>query len=243
MRQVPALLKVNSEHATDLKEHKSFGGFFCRRQCLVPTWRGWLALLVAVAAGTVVVVRTLQPFLAVNAPVSGGLLVVEGWMPDFALKEAIAEFGRNHYSGFYVTGGPLSYGAPLSEYRTFAEMGAATIMKLGLSTNVVQPVPAPRVRHDRTFASALALKHWLREHGIASAKLNVISKGAHARRTRLLYEKAFGKGSEIGIVAVPDQAYDAKRWWESSDGFRDVINELVAYVHARLLFRTAAEEP
>ena len=234
---------MNSEHAIGLKERKSLGGLFCRRQCLVPTWRGWLVLLVAVAAGTFILVRTVQPFLAVNAPVSGGLLVVEGWMPDFALQEAIAEFRRNPYTGFFVTGGPLSYGAPLSEYRTYAEMGAATIAKLGLGTNVVQPVPAPKVLRDRTFASALALKHWLREHGIASAKLNVISKGAHARRTRLLYEKAFGKGTEIGIVAVPDQAYDAKRWWASSEGFRDVIDELVAYVHARLIFRISEEDP
>ena len=108
---------------------------------------------------------------------------------------------------------------------------------------MVQPVPAPLVLQDRTFASAVALKHWLRGHGIASAKLNVISKGAHARRTRLLYEKAFGKGSEIGIVAVPDQTYDAKRWWASSEGFRDVIDELVAYVHARLIFRTSEVVP
>jgi len=234
---------VNSEHAIGMKERKSFGGLLCRRQCLVPTWRGWLALLVAAAAGAFVGVRTVQPFLAVNAPVSGGLLVVEGWMPDFAMKEAIAEFGRNQYSSLFVTGGPLSFGAPLSEYRTYAELGAATIAKLGLGTNVAQPVPAPLVLQDRTFASAVALKHWLRGHGIASAKLNVISKGAHARRTRLLYEKAFGKGSEIGIVAVPDQTYDAKRWWASSEGFRDVIDELVAYVHARLIFRTSEVVP
>src|SRR5438876_293079 len=163
-RQATAPLTVNSEHAIGMKERKSFGGLLCRRQCLVPTWRGWLALLVAAAAGAFVGVRTVQPFLAVNAPVSGGLLVVEGWMPDFAMKEAIAEFGRNRYSSLFVTGGALRFGAPLSEYRTYAELGAATIAKLGLGTNVVQPVPAPLVLQDRTFASAVALKHWLRGH-------------------------------------------------------------------------------
>jgi hypothetical protein len=226
-----------------MKERRPYGGLFCRRQCLVPTWRGWLALLIAAAAGFVVAVRTVQPFLAVNAPVTGGLLVVEGWMPDFALKEAMAEFGRNRYSAVFVTGGPMDAGAPLSEYGTYAELGAATIEKLGLGNHAVQPVPAPEVRQDRTFASALALRRWLREHGIASAKLNVISKGAHARRTRLLYEKAFGNGSEIGVIAVPDPGYDAKRWWASSKGFRDVIDETLAYVYARLIFRPPREEP
>jgi hypothetical protein len=226
-----------------MKERKPFGSLLRRRQCMVPTWRGWLALLIVSVAGFVVAVRTVQPFLAVNAPVTGGLLVVEGWMPDFALKEAMAEFGRNHYRGLFVTGGPMDTGAPLSEYGTYAELGAATIEKLGLGTNVVHSVPAAKVREDRTFASALALKRWLRERGITSAKLNVISKGPHARRTRLLYEKAFGKGTEIGIIAVADEDYDAKRWWASSKGFRDVIGETVAYVYARLIFRAPREEP
>jgi len=59
----------------------------------------------------------------------------------------------------------------------------------------------------------------------------------------LLYEKAFGKGSEVGIIAVPDHGYDAKRWWASSKGFRDVTDEAIAYVYARLIFRAPRDEP
>jgi len=52
----------------------------------------------------------------------------------------------------------------------------------------------------------------------------------------------FEKESEIGVIAVPDRDYDAKRWWSSSEGVRDVIDELVAYVYARLIFRPARQE-
>ena len=38
----------------------------------------------------------------------------------------------------------------------------------------------------------------------------------------------------FGIIAVEDQDYDSKRWWESSDGVRTVIGEMIAYVYARL---------
>ena len=229
--------KENSEHFARVKEPRSFWGLFCRRQCVVPTWRGWIALLAATAVALCVAVRTVHPFLAVTARVDGEVLVVEGWAADYAMEQAIAEFRRHPYRALCVTGGPIEKGAPLSEYKTYAELGLATIEKLGLRTNVVHAVPAPVVRKDRTFASARTLKHWLREHGLMTAKINVVSGDAHARRTRLLFEKAFGKDSEIGIIAVEDQTYDAKRWWTSSRGFRTVVDEAIAYLYARLMFR------
>ena len=40
--------------------------------------------------------------------------MVEGWVPDYVLADAITEFGRHPYSRLYVVGGPLGQGAPLS---------------------------------------------------------------------------------------------------------------------------------
>jgi len=216
-------------------------GFLCRRQCLVPTWRGWLALLAAAAVLVVLAVQGAYSFLAVTEPVPGGTLVVEGWAPDYALAEALAELRRNPYLDLFVTGGPLERGAPLSEYKTYAELGAATLARMGASTNAIQPVPAPLVRQDRTYTSAVALKHWLREHGTAVTNFNVISVGPHARRTRLLYQKALGGRVNVGIIAVADRDYDASRWWTSSLGVRAVTGEWVAYGYARLWFRPPEE--
>jgi hypothetical protein len=201
---------------------------------LLPTWRGWLVLLFAGAALIVFSVRGAYSFLAVNDPVHNGVLVVEGWLPDYALQEAITQFRRDHYHKIFVTGGPLEDGAPLSEYRNFAELGAVTLVRFGAETNAVQAVPAPKVRVDRTYASAVALKDWLSQHGITEMNFNVISLGAHSRRTRLLFERALGKGCRVGITAVQDQDYDAKRWWGSSAGVRTVIDEMIAYWYARL---------
>src|SRR5580704_19783193 len=172
-----------------MKERKSGDGLLQRRECLIPTWRGWLVLMFAVAALVMFSIRKIGPFLAVNDPVDNGALVVEGWLPDYAFQEAIKEFKKGHYSQIFVTGGPLENGAPLSEYRTFAELGAATLVRLGLNTNAVQAVPAPKVRLDRTYVSAVALKNWLDSHGIGETNFNVISLGPHSRRSRLLFEK------------------------------------------------------
>ena len=199
-------------------------------------------MLLLIGAGmTVFAMRAVHPFLALNDPIPGGLLVVEGWLPDYALEETIAEFRRDHSGKIFVTGGPIDHGAPLAEYKSSAELCAAALVRLGLETNVVQAVPAPKVRRDRTYASAVTLKYWLNQHGIGQTNINVISIGTHARRSRLLFGKAFGNGYRIGIICIKDQSYDSKRWWESSAGVRTVIGETIAYGYARVLFSSPTQ--
>ena len=205
--------------------------------CLLPTWRGWVALLLAVSLGAVLAVRGVHGFLAVQDSVPGGVLVIEGWADDEALKEAWTEFQRGGYAVWCVTGEPLEKGAPLVEHGDYAALTVAVFEKMGRKPGVLQPVPWGPVRRDRTYSSALALKAWLSERGLPSEKINVLTQGAHARRSRLLYEKAFGPGSRIGVIAAPDVLFDAEHWWRSSLGVRAVIDELVAYVYARFLFR------
>jgi hypothetical protein len=184
----------------------------------------------------VIVIRALHPFLAVNDPISDGLLVVEGWMPDYGMETVLDEVKQNHYPKVYVTGGPLDYGMYLTPFKTYAHLGAATLMKLGLDSNLVQVVPAPPVRQDRTYNAAITLKKWLFEQGIKPARIHLITEGPHARRSRLLYQLAMGKDVVIGVTAVPSQQYDQQHWWRYSSGVRNVIGECLAYFYARFLF-------
>jgi len=219
-----------------MESNKTCAGLLRRRQCLVPTLRGWVVLALVLAGLVLLAGREVYPFLAVTDPVPGGVLVVEGWAPDYMLETAIAEFRRNHYTGLYVTGIPLDNGAPLSEYKNYAYLGAATLVKLGLSTNEVQAVPTGLTRRDRTYAMALSLKHWWREHQMAPTKVNLMTGGPHARRSRLLFEKALGKGVTVGVIAMAADDYDERHWWHSSQGVRVTIGEAIAYAYARLLF-------
>jgi len=211
-------------------------GLVRRRDCLVPTWRGWLLLLLSLALLSVVTVRELRPFLAVTEPVAGGLLVVEGWVSDVVMEAAVAEFKQHHYEKIFVTGGPISRGVPLRGYQSFAEEGAATLLELGLDRRVVQPVPSTWVRKDRTYASAAALGKWMRDRGVELTAVHLITEGPHARRSRLLFQRALGTGVTVGVTSVPDREYDPEHWWQSSAGVRDVVGEALAYVYARFLF-------
>jgi hypothetical protein len=184
-------------------------------------------------------IRGTYSFLAVNDPKPGGVLVVEGWAGDYALAAVVADFNRYSYEKVYVTGGPIEWGAPLSQYKTYAELGTATLLALGMSTNVVQAVPAPGVKQDRTYACAVALKKWVDERGIEITRINLLTVGPHARRSRLLFQKSFGKDMPIGVVAIAERDYDCRYWWRSSRGFRQVTDEAIAYFYARFLFRAS----
>jgi hypothetical protein len=221
---------------TPKDELRTEGRFFRRRPVWAPTWRGGLLIVCALAFLGWLLVKSIHPFLAANEPVFGGVLAVEGWGTDYVLTAARDQYRSHKYEKLCVTGGPLEFGAPLAEYKTYAERGAAVLLQLGMSTNDVTAVPAAFVRQDRTYAAARALKAWLGTNQSSVARIDVVSGGPHARRSRLLYQKAFGKGYEIGIMAVPDRSYDPAHWWRSSQGFRSVTDEAIAYIYARLFF-------
>ena len=210
--------------------------FLRKRAIPLPTWRGWLLLLLVAVLFCWWALHGIYPFLAPNAPIAARVLVVEGWAPDYVMERAVQEFRSKPYDKLYVTGGPIEHGAPLCQYNDYATLGAAVILKLGLQTNVVQAVPAPFVPQDRTYTSAVTLRQWLKDHGGETDKINILSAGPHARRSRLLYRKAFGSETKFGIVAVPEVDFNPAKWWKTSQGFRTVTSELIAYLYAKVFF-------
>jgi len=211
-------------------------GLLRRRQLTVLTSRGWAVLFCSIVIAAVQALRGAYPFLAVNDPQPGGALVVDGGTSDPGLNEAIAEFRRHHYDKVYVTGGPLLAGALLSEYPDFAAEGAARLRQLGLAADSIQVVPAPRARSDAIYEEAAALADWLRRHNVRPTSVNLVAEGPNARRFRLMFEKALGKGVRIGVVALRPRGFDPAQWWQSSEGVRSVTSEILAYFYARCFF-------
>src|SRR4051812_46132378 len=100
---------------------------FRRREAILPTWRGWLVLAVLSAAGARGFLAWVHPFLAVTEPVGGEVLAVEGWIPDYALHEALKQFRVGHYARLVTTGGPVPKGMAFTYYGNYARLAAATL--------------------------------------------------------------------------------------------------------------------
>lgn len=210
---------------------------FRRREVPVPTVFGFLALLAILAGGGWLFLSRVHPFLAVNAPVGGEILVVEGWIPDYALKEALAVFRRHRYAHLIATGSPLPQGLAISSLGSYAQVAARTLEAFGLPADSISVVPSPWVPRDRTYAEGESVAAWMRARGRAYGAIDLFSFSAHARRSRMLYRMALGGGVEVGVYAPRDRGYDPLRWWVSSAGVRRVGDECIAYLYARFLFR------
>lgn len=103
-------------------------------------------------------------------------------------------------------------------------------------------VPSHISGRDRTYSAALALQEFFQTNGSGSVRFNVLTEDVHARRTRLLFQKAFGTSAQVGIIAVPDRDYDPAHWWRYSEGVREILGESIAYVYAAFLFHPGRPE-
>ncbi len=178
-------------------------------------------------------ISNIHNFLAKTSRVNADVLVVEGWLPDYAIESAVAEFKQGSYHKIITIGGSLPRGFYLSEYKNFAELAAATLISLGLDPEQILIISDASHSQGRTSKSAVILHQWLSTSEIQIDALNLFTLGTHARRSWLLFKKTLEPKISVGIIAVEPLNYEAKTWWHSSEGFRTVISEFLAYMYVR----------
>ncbi len=222
-------------------EHRAFGGLLVRKE----SWRlsGLGRLIVAIAAAGLVtwIFLGIFPFLAITARVDTDTLVVEGWVHKAAIRMAVQEFKSGSYQHLFTTGGPVvGNGGYVNDYQTAASVGADLLKKFGVPAESVQMVPSREMDRDRTYSSAVALRNWFRDHDIRVRSFDILTEDLHARRTRLLFQEAFGDTVKVGIISIPNPDYDQKHWWRYSEGVESALGETVAYLYAKFFFWPAS---
>jgi hypothetical protein len=209
---------------------------FARRRVWLPTWRGVLVLIFLLVLAGYGFVRGIHPFLAVDAPVSARVMVVEGWISMSALQTAADRFRADGYDMICTVGGSPP-GDAYDSQTNDAVIVADQFLEIGLPSAQIFAVPSGDPQRDRTYTSATVLRDWFLERGGVPAALNVVTEGAHSRRSRLLFEEAFGDTVEVGVISIPVHSYDATHWWRYSEGVKEMLSEGAAYFYARFLFR------
>lgn len=210
--------------------------FFTRKTLWIPTLWGWLLLSAMVAGVCTLLVQHAYTFLAPQKPAGATLLVVEGWMGQAELDQAVAIFRSGGYQRVITTGGPIPVGLSQTAKTSFAELARDHLIQRGLPDAAVIAVASPASARDRTYLSAVSVRDWLGGSGGSIGTIDVVSGGAHSRRTWLLYQIAFGDTVGIGILPAMPEHYDPSAWWRSSVGTKTVLTEAIAWAWTALFF-------
>jgi uncharacterized SAM-binding protein YcdF (DUF218 family) len=201
------------------------------------SWLGWITVVAIVLLFASAVVLCVYPFLATTHRVDANVLVIEGWVHPYAIRAGVDEFKAGGYQRIFTTGGPVNgIGGYINDANTSASVGASGVEAAGVPNEFIQMVPSQVNDRDRTYSSAVALRRWLSEHHAEVKGVNVVTENTHARRTWLLFQKAFGNKVRVGVIGARNPDYDSKEWWSCSEGVRDVLDEGIAYVYAKFFF-------
>ena len=211
-------------------------GLLRRRSLWVPTWKGCLLAFLAAGLLLCILLCRVHAFLAVNEPVKAEVLVVEAWVPDYILKQGLDLSIADDCRYLLLTGGTVRSEINPEPGDTYARMAMKRLQRISKDLEKVRSVPSPNAERDRTYASAIAVRDWLAKERVEVRRLNVMTMGPHGRRSRLLFEKAFGPEVEIGILSGRSREYDPAHWWRSSEGVKEILSEGAAYFYARFLF-------
>jgi hypothetical protein len=82
-------------------------GFLKNKKLLKIFLAAITGITISGVAGILWVMLGMYGFLAQNDRVEAEILVVEGWLPEYALEEAIKEFRSHPYKKMVTTGGPI----------------------------------------------------------------------------------------------------------------------------------------
>jgi uncharacterized SAM-binding protein YcdF (DUF218 family) len=224
------------------RSSRALRGFLVRKEGWRLSWWGRLLVVAGIGIAVLVMFRGGYRFLAINKPVAAECVVVEGWIDGYALKQAAGMCNTGGYRRVFTSGGVrLDFYAGVPK-RTYAEMAASELARFGLTNGAAQAIPCGLEGKDRTYSSALAVKEWLRQNEPSVKSIDIITLGAHARRTRLLFQKALGPDIKVGVISIQTRNYDTAHWWRSSSGVRDVLTEGIGYLYSRFLFHPADPE-
>ena len=201
-----------------------------------PTWLGWLLITTLILGLISAFTLNIYTFLTPQKAPYKGLMIIEGWIHDLALDEAITIFKQGNHSAIVCTGVQIETGSYIQQFKSYPEMTAARLKKMGIPEEKIIITVADDAKKDRTYLSAIALREAFTAHNMKEKNLHLITTGPHGRRSRLLFQKALGKDYNIGITCLNDTSYDPEKWYIYSEGVRIVISECIAYTYAKLFF-------
>lgn len=235
MKRVAELPSVKPLAQKPLARFRKWWRLFERRTVWWPTRLGWGCLLLPVIAFLFGWCFCGESFLSPTTRLRADVLVVEGWVGTNSMAAALHEFRQGGYR-LLVTAGGATGDTWAVQNGNYAELAAGVLLRHGLPKDQLLVAPAKETDDGRTYHAALAVRQALEARGKLPAAINVWTRGAHARRSRLVFAKVFGAETRVGVIAWSPAGALAKPWWRSSERSREFMEETVAYFYTVFFF-------
>lgn len=198
---------------------------------------GKALVLLVFALLLIVFVRNIVPFLSVENTIDAKIMVVEGYVPDYAYPGIIDIFHEKGYKLIVTAGTSFDQGHYIAGVKTAAGLIRNSLINLGLDSSRVVAVPVPpEVFKDRTWHSALYSYHYIRKHYPEAKRVNIVSTGVHSRRSKVLFDMVYEPEIELGNIVVHQPSVPERGWYKSSRGFKTVVNETISYFYVKFFF-------
>lgn len=120
-----------------------------------------------------------------------------------------------------------------TNYEGIAAEASEFLIAEGVDSAMLKTLTAPPVIFERTYASALMVKKHLQE---TTESIVVFSQSAHARRSRLVYQRMLGDTVEVGVIAAYSNHEAQENWWQERGSRNYVLLQLAKYLYTKILF-------
>ena len=207
---------------------------FQRRLIWWPTIYGWIMLGLFALTPPLLWWFQGESFLATTSQLDADVLVVEGWISLEGVRAAALEFKRGNYRYVVATGGLT--GESWSNRRwSYAVEAHEQLVRAGIPSDQVILAESRERETQRTYEMALSAWAGLQSRHIEVTAVNVFTRGAHARRSRLVFKKVLPANCDVGVISWTSENLARQGWWRSSERSEDMIKESVGYLFELLL--------
>ncbi|MDP3462289.1 MAG: hypothetical protein Q8S18_05840, partial [Bacteroidales bacterium] len=133
------------------------GLLFRKKVLVVPTFLGSVIILFIVSLVAFFAFRSTYSFLAMQKTPKAKILVVEGWIDQSCVKNALELFAAKDYAYLIVTGVPITQWTYSSPFTNMADATEGIMKRLKFQDTIYKAIAPSNVLRDRTYSTAIAL--------------------------------------------------------------------------------------
>ncbi len=189
-----------------------------------------IILSLAIFAVSIPFIPRIAAFLSHSSPIDKpNIVVVEAWTSPETFRKAAQVFKENRAPALVICG--VSKEKNVHVHRNNVVYLIKNRVPLTSIVLLTDTIPSSH----RTLTSARLLGFWIENSGIDTPRVQLVTLGAHSRKTHAIYKKVLGDSIATGIISVPEQFGKRAGIIRRFRYWRYVMRHVIGWVYAMVL--------